>query len=170
PPTSSAMPSPPPNANGWNNTSVTVTLAATDNPGGSGVQSINYTLTGAQTGSAVVPGNTASFTISAEGTTTVTFYATDNAGNVEGTKTLTVKIDKTAPTLTFGPATPAPNAAGWNNTNVSVPFTAADALSGVASTTPATSPLVLTAEGAAVTGTVTVTDVARSEEPTSELA
>src|SRR5207253_11188601 len=82
PPTSSATPSPPPNVNGWNNTSVTVPLAATDNPGGSGVQSITYTLTGAQTGSAEVPGNTASFTISAEGTTTVTFYATDNAGNV----------------------------------------------------------------------------------------
>ena len=60
--------------------------------------------------------------------------------------------------MTLGTAFPAPNAAGWNNTDVSVPFTAADVPSGIASTVPPTSPLVLTAEGVAVTGTVTATD------------
>src|SRR5260370_32170818 len=96
---------------------------------------------GEQRGRPEVPGTAASFTRASEGTTTVTFHATDNAGNVEGTKTLAVMIDKTPPTLTFGTATPAPNAAGWNNTNVSVAFTVADALSGVASTLTTTSPI-----------------------------
>src|SRR5262249_9620190 len=49
---------------------------------------------------------------------------------------------------------------GWYNHDVSVPFTAADALSGVASTTPAGSPVVISGEGSAVQGSVTVTDVA----------
>ncbi len=37
-----ATPSPAPNASGWNTTSVTVALNAVDNPGGSGVQRIQY--------------------------------------------------------------------------------------------------------------------------------
>src|SRR5207249_1423606 len=71
-----------------------------------------------------------------------------------------INIDKTPPTLSFGTATPVANANGWNNTNVSVSFTTADSLSGVDTTAPSTSPLVLSTEGAAVTGTVTVTDKA----------
>jgi hypothetical protein len=59
--------------------------------------------------------------------------------------------------LTFGAATPLPNVNGWNKTNVSVPFTVSDALSGIASTG-TTSPVVISAEGAGVTGRVTVTD------------
>src|SRR5262249_23709126 len=51
------------------------------------------------------------------------------------------------------------NAAGWYNHDVSVPFTPADALSGVASTTPAGSPVVISGEGSAVQGSVTVTDL-----------
>ena len=86
---------------------------------------------------------------------------TDLAGNVSAAATASgIKIDLTAPTLTFGAASPAANAAGWNNTDVSVPFTAADVLSGVDITSPAVSPLVLSAEGSAVTGTVTVADLA----------
>jgi hypothetical protein len=68
-----------------------------------------------------------------------------------------VKRDATPPTLSWGAFSPVPNANGWNKTNVSVPFTRADALSGVASTS-VTSPLVMSAEGAGVTGQVTVTD------------
>ena len=74
-------------------------------------------------------------------------------------RSATVKIDKTAPILTFGAPTPAPNAAGWHNSDVSIAFTAADALSGVASTS-IPSPLVLNTEGDNVTGDVTVTDAA----------
>lgn len=64
--------------------------------------------------------------------------------------------DTTPPTLTFGNQTPAPNAAGWNNTPVDVPFTAADD-SGIQSTDPA-SPLHFGSEGANQTQQVTVTD------------
>jgi hypothetical protein len=160
PPATATVASPEPNANGWNRTDVTVTLSATDNPGGSGVKEIGFSLSGAQGGTGVVSGGTASVTISAEGLTTLTYFARDNAGNQETAKTLTVRIDKTPPTVAFGAAAPTPNAAGWNNTNVSISFTASDSLSGVAATGPGVSPLVLTAEGTAVTGTVTVTDLA----------
>src|SRR5262245_63074771 len=42
PPTTTATVSPLPNAAGWNNSNVTVTLTAVDNPGGSGVKSITF--------------------------------------------------------------------------------------------------------------------------------
>ena len=73
------------------------------------------------------------------------------------TNSVTIKRDATPPVLTFGAFSPVPNANGWNKTNVTVPFTRSDALSGVASTS-STSPLVMSTEGAAVTGQVTVTD------------
>ena len=160
PPTTAAMASPGPNAAGWNNTDVTVVLTATDNPGGSGVQAITYTLTGAQAGGSSVTASATSFPISAEGTTTVTYHATDNAGNVEADKTLVLKIDKTPPTLMFGATTPAPNAAGWHNTTpVTIAYAATDTLSGVAATS-LSSPLRFTVETSGATQTVTVTDVA----------
>lgn len=65
--------------------------------------------------------------------------------------------DTAPPTVTFGDQTPAPNAAGWNNTPVDLPFTTADDLSGVQSSNPA-SPLHFGAEGANQTQDVTVTD------------
>ena len=160
PPTTTAVPSPAPNAAGWNSANVNVALNAADNPGGQGVKEISYTLSGAQAGGSVVAGGSASVIITTEGETTITYFATDTAGNKEAAKTLVVRLDKTAPTLTFGAPAAMPNAAGWHKADVSIPFTPADALSGVAATTPASSPLVLTAEGAAVTGAVTVTDKA----------
>lgn len=99
PPTTIASPSPGPNGNGWNNTNVTVSLSATDNPGGSGVKEIHFSLIGAQLGGGVVTGSVASVTISAEGITSLTYFAIDNAGNQEAPKTLTLRIDKTSPTL-----------------------------------------------------------------------
>lgn len=102
PPATRATPLPAPNANGWNNGDVTVGLTATDDPGGSGVKEIRFSLTGAQGGSGVVTGSTASVTISAEGSTTLTYFAIDKAGNQEAAKTLVVRIDKTPPTLTCG--------------------------------------------------------------------
>jgi IPT/TIG domain-containing protein len=159
-PITTASATPAANGAGWNNSNVTVTLTAMDNAGGSGVASITYTLTGAQVGGGSVAGSSTSFTILAEGTTTVTYHATDIAGNSEVDKTLVIKIDKTAPTLTFGAASPTANAAGWNNTTpVTISFTAGDALSGVASTSMA-SPLTFAVETSGATQSVTVTDVA----------
>ncbi|HEU4769575.1 MAG TPA: hypothetical protein VFS77_19570, partial [Pyrinomonadaceae bacterium] len=65
--------------------------------------------------------------------------------------------DSTAPTVTFGIPAPAPNAAGWNNTAVSISFTTADDFSGVQSSDPA-SPLNFASEGANQTRQVTVID------------
>src|SRR5436190_324255 len=77
---------------------------------------------------------------------------TDLAGNT-ATATLTgINVDETPPTIAWGARTPTPNAAGWNNSDVSLPFSLSDALSGVAGSTPS-SPLVLTQEGRNVTGT-----------------
>jgi len=134
--------SPAANAAGWNNTAVAFSYTTTDNL--SGVKS--------STPNPLV--------LSAEGTAvTGTVTVTDVAGNSATFTSPAVKIDKTPPTLAFAAATPAPNAAGWNNTNVSFSYTTADNLSGVASSLPA-NPLVVSAEGSAVTGSVTVTDVA----------
>ena len=89
---------------------------------------------------------------------------TDLAGNIATFTSAAFKIDKTAPTLSWGTATPLANSAGWNNSDVSVPYTVVDGLSGVDTSLPL-SPLVLSAEGSAVTGTVTVTDLAGNTAP-----
>src|SRR6185437_13884406 len=84
PPITAAIFSPFPNANGWNNSNITINLRAVDNHGGSGVQQISFSSAGAQ----FIPitdivGNSASATISAEGITSFNFFATDLAGNIE---------------------------------------------------------------------------------------
>lgn len=130
---------------GWNNTSVTVNLNATDNL--SGVFASNYIVDGGaqQTGSSVL--------FSAEGDHTLQYWSVDNAGNSEAAHTIHVKIDKTPPVLIPGQTPPA-NSAGWNNSDVTVSFTCSDALSGVASC-PASQ--TISTEGASqqVTGTAT---------------
>jgi hypothetical protein len=104
PPTTSAALLPGPNRYGWNNSSVKADLSAADNPGGSGVRDIQLALGGAQnTGWKTVSGDAAAVTISAEGTTVLTYLATDNAGNCENTKTLTVKADQTPPVISGMP-------------------------------------------------------------------
>src|SRR5260370_10558962 len=126
PPTTTATQSPAPNAAGWNNSNVNISLSATANAGGSGVKQITFSATGAQPiASTTVAGASASVNITNEGVTTISYFATDNAGNVETAKTLTVQIDETAPTTTAAPS-PAANPAGWNNTNVTVSFSATD--------------------------------------------
>jgi hypothetical protein len=131
---------------------VTVALAATDT-GGPGVSAIQFSLSGAQTGVGTIRGASGTVAITAEGITTLTYFAQDNAGNQETPKKLIVQIDKTPPNISVA-VTPLPNVNGWNKTDVTVQFTATDALSGVASVS---SPVTLTAEGKGqvVTGTAT---------------
>ena len=102
PPVTTASVSPSPNANGWNSANVTVMLNSTDNePGSSGVKQVTYNATGAQTiGDTIVSGESATFAISEEGVTIITFFGADNAGNIETAKTISVQIDKTPPTVT----------------------------------------------------------------------
>ncbi len=103
-PTTTAVPSPQPNNNGWNKSDVVITLTAADNSDGSGVKQIQYALNGAQTlTDQIIAGNTTKVTVSKEGTTTLTYFATDNAGNVEPTKSLTIKIDRSGPTISGMP-------------------------------------------------------------------
>ena len=64
-----------------------------------------------------------------------------------------VTADTTPPTIT-GSVAPAPNAAGWNNTAVTITFTCVDEYSGVAS---CTSPVTVSGEGA---GQVVIGDAA----------
>lgn len=91
-------------------------------------------------------------------------YPSDNLGNTSSNpnsgfgNTFSFWLDKTAPQLQFGAPVPAPNAAGWNNSDISLPYTASDAV-GVASAAPG-SPLAFSAQGRAQTQTVTVTDLA----------
>jgi N-acetylneuraminic acid mutarotase len=132
PPTTTATPSPAANAAAWNKTNVTVTLNATDNAGGSGVQSITYSLNGQQSSGATIPGNTASVPLLfVDGTTTVKYYATDNSGNVEPEHALSIRIDKTAPFLSypFNVTTQAMSSAG---ATVTFSVSGSDSLSGLA--------------------------------------
>jgi hypothetical protein len=152
PPTTTGSCTPAPNANGWNNTDVTVNLTATDN--GSGVKEIHYALNGGV--ERIVPGASVSFSITSEGDSTVTYFAKDYAGNTEAARSLVIKIDKTPPTIT-GSRTPAPNAYGWNNGNVTVRFTATDNPSGVATVSP---DVTISTEGAGQSATGTATDKA----------
>src|SRR5262245_59955521 len=79
----------------------------------------------------------------------------DNAGNTSTPVTIgSINIDKTAPTVSGG-RTPAANANGWNNTNITVTFTGTDTLSGLASCTPS---VVKSSEGADQSATGTCTD------------
>jgi sugar lactone lactonase YvrE len=160
PPTTLAAPALGPNANGWSNSDVSVTLTAADNTGGSGVKEISVSLSGAQVGSRTTGGNAAAVPISANGVTTLTYFARDIAGNVEAAKSLTVRIDKSGPTAAFSSPSPAPNAAGWNNTDVSIAFATSDAVSGLDVGNTTLSPIVLTTEGTAVTAMITVVDKA----------
>jgi hypothetical protein len=90
-------------------------------------------------------------------TSGITFTCSVTSAGGSAGASVTIKRDATAPLLTYGTPSPAPNTSGWNKTNVSISFTRSDALSGVASTS-VTSPLVISTEGAGVTGQVTVTD------------
>lgn len=165
PPTTAALVTSLPNAVGWNNSNVTITLNSADDASGTGVKQIAYSVSGAQTvASTTLAGPSTSFSISTEGITTITFFAVDNAGNAETPKTITIKVDKTPPSIT-GARTPAPIANGWNNSQVSVGFTCVDTLSGLAPGSPP-APTILSTEGANQSVTGTCQDVAGNSAST----
>ncbi len=82
---------------GWVNHDVRVNLQADDE--GVGAKEITYETTGAQQASATtVPGTSTPVEIVTEGKTTITYYATDRAGNIEQpAKSTIVRVDKTPP-------------------------------------------------------------------------
>ncbi len=159
PPVTVATLTPLPNAAGWNQSGVTISLQATDAPFGPGIDHLAYSASGAQTVPATVaPGASAAFQITAEGLSTAMFFATGVASSVEVAETIPVRIDVTPPVV-MGSTSAAPNANGWISvTPVSVSFHCADALSGVAVDVPP--PTVLTSEGAGQAATASCTDAA----------
>lgn len=110
PPTSTANTLPVPTSDGWHNSSVDVSFSAVDDTGGSGVQEIVYSASGAtqipETSlfvsrdpfafprpSAATDVLSAVASVGGEGITTVTYFARDKQGNAETPKTLQIKID-----------------------------------------------------------------------------
>ena len=79
----------------WCNYPVTVSLAATDEAGGSGVQSVTYAVDGGAP--VVVDGAAATVLLETSGIHTVAFFAKDVAGNVEATQSVTVNLDLSKP-------------------------------------------------------------------------
>ena len=67
-------------------------------------------LSGAQTGAGVIAGHAGTVEVAAEGVTTVTYFATDAAGNVEAPKSLAVHIDRSRLLLS---GLPAAGCASW---------------------------------------------------------
>ena len=116
---------------GWLNADVLLTIQADDGDG-SGVASIDTTITdpppGGSTTTATVASDVATYTITAEGTTTVAYSATDEVGNRSATASTMVRIDKIAPVTTDDVPV------GWQSTDVTITLSATDDLSGVAAT------------------------------------
>jgi hypothetical protein len=113
---------------GWYIGPATVTLTASDEPGGSGLASTQYQVDGA-TAWTVYSGP---FEVAGDGAHEVRYRSTDKAGNVEPTRTATLRTDGTSPftTATFAPA----NDNGWHAGAVPVTLAATDAGAGVVAT------------------------------------
>ena len=130
-PSTTAEVSPAPTGDGWNNSTVTLTLTASDNRGGA-VRELHYAFAGAHVEApGAVTGDTLTRLITEEGTTTVTYFAKDYVENEESVRTLTVNVDRTRPVIAGMPGEcvlwPA-NGAWYHVATVS----ASDTLSGVA--------------------------------------
>lgn len=110
----------------WYSSNVKVTLNSVDSY--SGVKEIRYVLDGAAT---TVSVSTENILVSSDGIHTLSYWAVDNAGNIEKTKTTEIKIDKTPPVIITS-VSPSGNANGWNNTEVTVTFDCSDSISGIA--------------------------------------
>ncbi len=104
----------------WSTSTVNVSLNATDT--GSGVAYTRYKLD-----AAAVATYTAAIPVSTDGTHTLLFWSVDNRGNVEATKTATVRVDKTAPTVPSGVS-----ASSLSTSSVEITWTGStDAISGM---------------------------------------
>ena len=108
--------------NGWFTSVVAVTLSATDDI--AGVNKTRYSFDNITWTNYAMP-----FTITNEGNTVIYYKSTDKAGNVEATKTKTIKIDKTAP---LGSIDINNRDVYTTSTSVTLALTATDVTSGVA--------------------------------------
>jgi hypothetical protein len=100
---------------------------ATENADGWPVADVTFSTSGAQTGAPIVAsGASGAALVSAEGITAVNVSARDNAGN-HGDGSVTVRVDKTAPSVTCAAADGL-----WHATDAQIACTSSDAVSGLA--------------------------------------
>lgn len=145
PPSVSLTPSGTLGGGGWYRSNVTVTGSGSDSVSG---------LAGVSLSCGSNP-----CTISAEGSTTITATATDNAGNSASTN-LTVRKDTTPPGITFSPSGTA-GSGGWYRSSVTLSASGSDAHSGLSSLTLScgSNPCTISAQGS-TTVTANASDVA----------
>ncbi|GLZ29823.1 hypothetical protein Lesp02_20130 [Lentzea sp. NBRC 105346] len=110
--------------NGWcTGSTANVVLTASD--GLSGVQEIHYKVDGGAEQVTAGASKIVSVPLDGSGAGTVTYWAVDKAGNAEAANSVSLKWDNIAPAVTHT-TSPAPNADDWNNSDVTVHFTAKD--------------------------------------------
>ncbi len=136
------------NAAGWNNGTVTVVWSASDPAPSSGT-----------------PSTPAPTVVTTEGAAQpVTSGQSCDPSNNCATGSTVVSIDRTAPTITSA-ALPAANTAGWNKSPVTVSFSCADTLSGIAAC-PASQ--IVSSQGS-TTASATINDRAGNPASTSRV-
>ncbi|MFC6227805.1 OmpL47-type beta-barrel domain-containing protein [Paenibacillus allorhizosphaerae] len=94
--TLTANPAAPNGTNGWYTSNITVTFSAVDNVSGSGVDKIQYRMNGGTWNDYTVP-----VVLTADGSYNVEYFSKDHAGNSEAVKSVTLKLDKTAPVTRY---------------------------------------------------------------------
>lgn len=136
PPTVNMDITPKPNAAGWNNSDITITLTSQASNESAGIDNIDYEFPYLSAESTFIKNSQAIIAFSTEGINLFRYGAMDKEGNDADEQSTTINLDKTPP-VTTATVTPQPNADGWiTSLPVSVSFTATDNLSGVASITP----------------------------------
>jgi hypothetical protein len=97
PPTTTVVTNPAVPSSGWYTSPVTVQLSATDNAHGSRVKNLQVTLDSQSSVFNDPAAQAASLSVTGDGNHSLTYFATDYAGNVESTKSLDIRIDGTPP-------------------------------------------------------------------------
>ncbi len=108
---------------GWYVSQVTVSATASDAM--SGLATTEYSLDGGTWTSG------ATVTVTSDGSHTVDFRATDNAGN-RSTSSRTILVDQTLPAVSFGTPAGVSGAGGWYVSDVTLSIDRSDATSGIA--------------------------------------
>ena len=126
PQTSAAVtPATPDGQNGWYKTAPTITLSATDNC--AGVSATEYSTDGGATWQTY----NAPFVFSTEGTTTILYRSVDRATNSETPKSVTLKIDTSAPVLALTATPSVIWPATGETVNVRIDGNGSDSVSGL---------------------------------------
>jgi hypothetical protein len=141
PPTINGAPTEPANAFGWYRTNVTIHFTASDALSGLDIVTKDQILSFEGTNESAVG------------------FATDKAGNTVSFTVSGISIDKTPPSISGTPTNPA-NPFGWHKTDVTIHFSATDALSGILSVTPDQT---ISTEGINQTVSGSTTDLAGNE-------